>query len=468
MRLGRTRGLTQGPGPHRPRGGRFRAGAARPGIRLALLAAALLAALRPLPAAAVTELQFWHALDGPNGELVNRLAETFNGAQADYRVVPVYKGSYAETISSGITAYRTGAAPHLLQVYEVGNGTMAAAVGAVRSVASVLREADLPIKPADFLPVIATNYLDSEGDMLSLPFNVSSTVMWINRDRFRQAGLDADRLPATWPDIFAAARRIKAADGTRCALSSAWPTWVHIEQLSIWHGRPIATRSNGLDGYDAELVFNGPLQVRHLQNLVDLQRAGVFEYNDRVNRGESRFIAGDCAIFLTSSSLYGRVAATARFDWTVAPMPYYPDVVAEPRNAILGGGSLYVMQGKTPDEYRGVARFLAFLMEEPQQALLYRNTGYIPTTRGAYAAALAEGFFDRHPQLHVAVQELIRRPATRDTAGLRLGNMVQIRDLWAEELEAALNGAKSPQQALDDAVARGNRVLRTFQQRTRK
>lgn len=428
----------------------------------------LLGALQTLPAAAVTELQFWHALDGPNGELVTRIAETFNASQTAYRVVPVYKGTYAETISSGITAYRTGAAPHLLQVFEVGNGTMAAAVGAVRSVDAVMREAGLSVKPEDFLPVIATNYLDTEGGMLSLPFNVSSTVVWINRDRFRQAGLDAKHLPATWPEVFDAARRLKAADGTRCALSSAWPTWVHIEQLSAWHDRPIATRSNGLDGYDAELVFNGPLQVRHLQNLVDLQRAGVFEYNDRINRGESRFISGDCAIFLTSSSLYGKVAATARFDWTVTPMPYYPDVVAEPQNAILGGGSLYVMQGKTPDEYRGVALFLAFLMEGRQQAVLYRNTGYIPTTYGAYGDALAEGFFERHPPLHVAVQELTRRPPTRNTAGLRLGNMLQIRDIWADELEAALNGAKAPQQALDDAVARGNQVLRVFQQRTKK
>jgi sn-glycerol 3-phosphate transport system substrate-binding protein len=433
-------------------------------LRLGLLLGALL----PRPAAAVTELQFWHALDGPNGELVTRMAETFNASQADYRVVPVFKGSYAEAISSGITAYRTGAAPHLLQVFEVGNGTMAAAVGAVRPVSAVMREAGFAVSPAEFLPVIATNYLDDEGGMLSLPFNVSSTVMWINRDRFRKAGLDAQTLPTTWPGIFEAARRIKATEPALCALSSAWPTWVHIEQLSIWHGLPIATRSNGLDGYDAELSFNRPLQVRHLQNLVALHREGVFAYNDRVNGGESRFVTGDCAILLTSSSLYGKVASAARFDWTVAPMPFYPDVADGPRNAILGGGSLYVMQGKSPDEYRGVARFLAFLMEGPQQATLYRNTGYIPTTRAAYAEALADGVYARHPTLHVAVEELIRRPPTRDTAGLRLGNMLQIRDLWGEEFEAALNGTKTPQQALDAAVSRGNQVLRLFQLRTRK
>ena len=428
----------------------------------------LLLALLPVRAAALTELQLWHSMDGPNGALLARIAEDFNASQDAYRVIPIYKGSYAETISVGIAAYRMGAAPHMLQVFEVGNGTMAAAVGAVRSIAGVLRDAGDALAPGAFLPVIATNYLADDGEMLSLPFNISSMVMWINRDRLRGAGLDPDRPLTTWPEVFAAARRLKAADGARCALSTAWPTWAHIEQLSAWHDRPIATRSNGLDGYDAELAFNGPLQVRHLQNLVGLKREGVFAYTGRTNAGEERFVAGDCAIFLTSSSMYGKVASRARFDWTVAPMPYYPDVVAAPQNAILGGGSLYVMQGKAPKEYAGVARFLRFVLDDRQQELLYRNTGYVPATRAAYAAAGASGFLARNPRLHVAIQSIMRHAPTPNSAGLRLGNMLQIRDLWAEEIEAALDGTKSSAQALDDAVARGNQVLRVFQQRTRK
>ena len=438
----------------------------RASSRLLPLLGLLLAALLARPAAAVTELQLWHALDGPNGALLARIAEDFNAAQDAYRVIPIYKGSYAETISGGIAAYRAGAGPHMLQVFEVGNGTMAAAIGAVRPVAALMKEAGYALEPGDFLPVIASNYLADDGQMLSLPFNISSVVMWINRDRFRRAGLDAERLPATWPEVFAAARRLKAADGTLCALSTAWPTWVHIEQLSAWHDRPIATRSNGLDGYDADLVFNGPLQVRHLEAIVALHREGAFEYNGRTTGGDARFVSGACAIFLTSSSLYGRVASEARFDWTIAPMPYYPDIPGAPQNAILGGGSLYAMQGKTRAESVGVARFLAFVLEGRQQDLLYRNTGYVPATRAAYAAALAAGFYAAHPPLHVAVDSIMRKTPTRASAGLRLGNMLQIRDLWAEEIEAALSGTKSPRQALDDAVRRGNHVLRVFQRRT--
>ncbi|WP_083467945.1 sn-glycerol-3-phosphate ABC transporter substrate-binding protein UgpB [Methylobacterium tarhaniae] len=428
--------------------------------------AGLILASAPGAGRAATELQLWHSLDGANGALVARIADEFNTSQSAYRVITIYKGPYAETINGGIAAYRAGAAPHILQVFEVGNGTMAAAVGAVKPVSEVMSAAGRAVAPEAFLPVIATNYLARDGSMLSLPFNISAMVMWINLDRFERAGLDPRHLPETWPQVFEAARALKRAEPSRCALSTAWPTWAHIEQLSVWHGRPVATRANGLDGFDAELVFNKPFQVRHLQAIVDLHREGAYTYSGRTNRGEARFVSGECAIFLTSSSLYGTIAAQETFRWAIRPMPYYPDIVDAPQNAILGGGSLYVMQGKTAQDYEGVAAFLDFVLSFPAQALLYRNTGYVPVTRAARADAEATGFYRRNPMLQVAVDAITRRAPTRDTAGLRLGNMLQIRDLWAEEIEAALAGTKTPQHALDDAVARGDAVLRLFQRRT--
>lgn len=445
-------------------------GATPPSVRVVRALAGFLAVavltLSAVTARAATELQLWHSLDGANGALVARIAEAFNQSQDAYCVITIYKGPYAETINGGIAAYRAGAAPHILQVFEVGNGTMAAAIGAVKPVSEVMRAAGRAIEPEAFLPVIATNYLTGDGRMLSLPFNISAMVTWINLDRFERAGLDPQRLPETWPQIFEAARALKRAEPSRCALSTAWPTWAHIEQLSVWHGRPVATRANGLHGFDAELIFNRPFQVRHLQNIVDLHREGAFSYAGRTNRGEAQFVSGECAIFLTSSSLYGTIASQDRFRWAIRPMPYYPDFVDAPYNAILGGGSHYVMQGKTEQEYAGVAAFLDFVLSFPAQALLYRNTGYVPVTKAARADAEAAGFYRRNPMLGVAVDAITRRPPTPDTAGLRLGNMLQIRDLWAEEIEAALAGTKTPQHALDDAVARGDAVLRLFQRRT--
>lgn len=431
-----------------------------------ILLAVVVLWLAALPARAATELQLWHSIDGPNGLLLSKIADGFNASQDAYKVITIYKGPYAETLSGGLTAYRAGVAPHILQVFEVGNGTMAAAIGAVKPLSEVFAGANTRIGVEDFLPVIATNYLNRTGGMLSLPFNISSMILWFNRDRFREAGLDPDRLPETWPEVFEAARKLKRANPSACALAGAWTVWAHIEQLSAWHDAPVATRSNGLAGFDTELRFNRALQVRHLQNLVALGREGAFEYIGRTNLGEVKFLSGDCAIFLSSSAMFGAIRGKNTFDWTVRPMPHYPDIAAAPQNSITGGGSFYVLQGKSEFEYKGVADFLAFLLEPKNQALMYRNSGYLPVTRAAYDEAIRSGAYDENPALRVALQSILNKPPTENSSGLRLGNMLQMRDLWAAEIEAALKGEKTPQAALDDAVTQGNEILRLFRQRT--
>jgi sn-glycerol 3-phosphate transport system substrate-binding protein len=126
------------------------------------------------------------------------------------------------------------------------------------------------------------------------------------------------------------------------------------------------------------------------------------------------------------------------------------------------------MGGKTPEEYRGVAKFFAFLSQTDRQAQLHRESGYLPITRAAYAESQATGFYDRHPYLKVALVSLTSKEPTENSRGLRLGNMVQLRDIWAEEIEAALSGQKSAREALDNAVARGNQMLRQFERRANR
>src|SRR5262245_63436099 len=72
-------------------------------------------------ASAQTEIQWWHAMTGANNDLIVKLANDFNGAQKDYKVVPSYKGRYTDTMNDGIAALLTCQATHKLQVFEVGN-----------------------------------------------------------------------------------------------------------------------------------------------------------------------------------------------------------------------------------------------------------------------------------------------------------------------------------------------------------
>jgi sn-glycerol 3-phosphate transport system substrate-binding protein len=412
------------------------------------------------PALAVTEIQWWHAMTGANNDVIVKLATDFNASQTDYKVIPTYKGNYPDTMNAGIAAFRAGNAPHIMQVFEVGTATMMAATGAVKPVYKLMADAGEKFDPKNYLSAITGYYSTSKGEMLSFPFNSSSTVMWVNLDELKKANVE---IPKTWPEVFEAGKKLKAAGHDTCGFSGSWVTWVNLEQLSAWHNVPLASKANGLDGFDTVLEFNGPLQVKHLETLVELQKTKVYDYAGRTNTGEGRFTSGECPIYLTSSAFFGNVKAQAKFAFTAAPMPYYPDVKGAPQNSIIGGASLWVMGGKSADEYKGVAKFLTFLSDTDRQVYIHKASGYLPITKAAYAKAKEEGFYKDQPYLETPLIELTNKEPTDNSRGLRLGNMVQLRDVWSEEIEQALAGKKTAKQALDAAVERGNTMLRQFE-----
>lgn len=414
-------------------------------------------------AQAQTEIHWWHALTGANNDVVVKLSNDFNASQTQYKVIPSYKGSYPDTMNAGIAAFRAGQAPHILQVFEVGTATMMGARGAIKPVHEVMKESGEKFDPQAYLPTVTGYYSTSKGEMLSMPFNSSTAIMWYNKDAFKKANLDPEKPPKTWPEVFDYAKKLKAAGYTTCGVSNAWTTWILLEQFSAWHNVPLATKANGMDGFDTELRINSPTHVRLLTDLVALQKDKTYDYSGRTNNGEGRFTSGECPIFMTSSGFFGNVKANAKFDFGMAPLPYYPDVAGAPQNSIIGGASLWVMGGKKAEEYKGVAKFFAFLSDTDRQAWLHKESGYLPITKAAYEKTKAEGFYQANPGREVPLIQMAGKPPTENSRGLRLGGLVQIRDMWSEELEAAFAGTKSPKEALDAAVARGNAALRQFE-----
>lgn len=426
----------------------------------AAAAVAIAVGMTASPALAVTEIQWWHAMTGANNDVIVKLANDFNASQSDYKVIPTYKGSYPDTMNAGIAAFRAGNAPHIMQVFEVGTATMMAATGAVKPVYKLMADAGEKFDPKNYLSAITGYYSTSKGEMLSFPFNSSSTVMWVNLDELKKVNAE---IPKTWPEVFAVAKKLHDNGHPTCGFSNSWVTWVNLEQLSAWHNVPLASKANGLDGFDTKLEFNAPLQEKHLEKLVELQKDKTYDYAGRTNQGEGRFTSGECAIYLTSSAFFGNVKAQAKFNFTAAPMPYYPDVKGAPQNSIIGGASLWVMGGKSADEYKGVAKFLTFLSDTDRQVYIHKASGYLPITKAAYEKAKAEGFYKDQPYLETPLLELTNKEPTENSRGLRLGNMVQLRDVWSEEIEQALAGKKTAKQALDASVERGNTMLRQFE-----
>jgi len=426
----------------------------------AVLAAA--AVLCASAAHAQTEIQWWHSMGGALGEKLNALATKFNASQTQYKVVPVFKGSYPESMTAAIAAFRAGNAPHLLQVFEVGTATMMAAKGAIVPVTKVMGDAKEPFDPKSYMPAVSGYYTDTKGNMLSFPFNSSTVVLYINRDAFKKAGLNPDQVPKTWKELNAAALQLKVR-GQDCVYTTGWPSWVHIENFSAWHNVPIGTKENGMAGTDTTFAINSPLHVRHLTNLGDMSKKGLFTYAGRQNQAEAKFASGECAMLTSSTGAQANFRQNAKFDWSVNFMPYYEDVAGAPQNSIIGGASVWVLAGKKPDDYKGVAKFLAFLSKPEIQMEWHTGTGYVPITMAAYDMTRKSGFYDKNPGADVAIKELTNKPPTANSKGLRFGNYVQGREVIEEEMENVFSGKKDAKTALDDAVKRGNEILRKFE-----
>ncbi len=432
-------------------------------MRIKILAAVLASASLFAPNAhAQSEIQWWHSMTGALGDKLNELANGFNSSQKEYKVVPVYKGTYPESMTAAIASFRAGNAPHILQVFEVGTATMMGAKGAIVPVAQIMKDANEPFEPKAYLPAVAGYYTNAKGEMLSYPFNSSTVLFYINKDMFKKAGLDPNKPPKTWKELLSAADKLKAG-GQQCVYTTGWPSWMHIENLSAWHNVPIGTKENGMGGMDTEYKFNSPLHVKHISMLGDMAKKGTFTYAGRTNQAEAKFYSGECAMLTSSSGAQANIKRNAKFDWSVNFIPYHDEVKGAPQNSIIGGASLWVMSGKKPADYKGVAKFFAYLSRPAVQMDWHTATGYVPITQAAYEVTRASGFYDKNPGADMAVKQLTNKPPTANSKGLRFGNFVQGREVIEEELESVFAGKKDAKTALDEAVRRGNDLLRKFQ-----
>ena len=425
--------------------------------------AAIAALMTATGASAQTEIQWWHAMGGKLGETVNTIVDQFNKSQKEYKVNAVYKGSYPETLTAAVAAFRAKQGPDIVQVFEVGTATMMAAKGAVYPVYQLMADENEPFDPKGFLGPVYGYYSTTDGKLLSMPFNSSTPVFYWNKEMFTKAGLDPNTPPKTWTDVGEYAKKL-VASGAKCGLTAEWQTWILLENYGAWHNLPFATEQNGFGGLGAKLVFNDAPRVKLIQTLADWTKDKRFVYGGREGKPTGLMTSGDCGMELASSGTASQLFASLSPDKVgIAMMPYSPEVKAEPQNSIIGGATLWVLRDRPKAEYKGVAKFLTFISSPEIQAMWHQQTGYVPITLAAAKLTADSGFYKKNPGRDVAVKELTLNPPTANSKGLRLGNFVQIRDIEDEELESVWSGKKDAKTALDDAVRRGNELLRKFE-----
>lgn len=414
-------------------------------------------------------MEFWHGLSAPLGDILESFVDDFNASQDNYQVNASYKGSYPDTMVAAIAASRAGNAPHIVQMFEVGTATMMAAGPAIKPVYELFEETGVAFDPDIYIPAVKGYYSLPDGRMMSMPFNSSTAMMWINRDLFAAAGLDPNADYSTWEQVRAAAKQVVDSGAAQCGFTTSWPTWVQFEQMGALHDEPIASLGNGMEGLGAELTVNSPFFVRHVQNILDMQAEGSFTYSGRDSAADAVFPSGDCAIMMGSSALRARVMRDAEFDWDLRPLPYYSDVEAAPLNSIIGGASFWVMTApnRSDAEYSAVAEFFNYISTPEVVTAWHTQSGYLPIVFGVFEELTESGFYAENPGLSAPYLQLTQAEPTLNSRGPRLGNMPELRNIIQEELELALQGEQDAQTVMDNAVSRGNVVLRAFERANR-
>src|SRR4051812_47270070 len=276
------------------------------------------------------EVQFWHAMGGQLGDTVARLADEFNKSQTAYKVNAIYKGSYPDTMTAAIAAFRAKQHPPIVQVFEVGTATMMAAKGAIYPVHQLMADTGEPFDPKDYVPAVYGYYATTDGKLLSMPFNSSAPVMYYNKAAFQKAGLDPNAPPKTWPEVEAYSKKLLAA-GYQCGFTTGWPSWIQIENFGAWHDIPFATQENGFGGTDITLQINDPARIKHIENLAKWSKEKIFVYAGRENKPNPKFSTGECPMHFGSAGLAGGFTDSMKEPFGIAMMPFYPELRKAPQ-----------------------------------------------------------------------------------------------------------------------------------------
>ncbi|MCB1110270.1 MAG: extracellular solute-binding protein [Chlamydiia bacterium] len=408
------------------------------------------------------DIELWHALDGFLEEKLSELVEEFNAQGGHPRIQLVQKENYKVVYEEGIAAHRQGRGPQILQVYEVATLSMMLDEKTYIPVGDLMQKYHYRFDPDVYIDVVRKFYSAPNGQMLSLPWNVSTGVLYYNKRAFVEAGLDPESPPRTWPEVERAAKALKKQ--RYIGFTTAWPVAYHLEHVCCWHDLPYATQQNGFLGLGARLLFHQGEVKFHLKKVAEWSRKGLFSYSGRYAvEPERRFAEGECAILLQGSNRLPILKKQCDFEIGVGSTPYWPHLIDQPANLNIGGASFWVMKGFSEEEYRGIAAFFAFLSSPEVQAAWHQSTGYLPITDAAYYLTKKKGFYETHPAAEIAVLEVLRNSPTEHSFGMRLGNYVEVREVITDHLEKAFSGEETAEEALNRAAIEGNRLLEAFE-----
>jgi len=421
-----------------------------------LIAFLVFSSLRAEP----VKLELWHAMEGFIAGKLQELVDKFNTSQKEYEVQLVRKGNYTETFKEGVRATKSKKnPPHILQVYEVATPTFMQEKNLYIPVHALLHKYRHPVPQEALVPAIVDFYSNEKKQLLGLPFNIATGLLFYNKEIFQKAGLDPDAPPKTWEELEFYAKKLNDA-GCSCVFTTAWPSGYLLEHFSARHNLPFATKKNGFARRGARLRVNSKDHVFNLNKLTEWEKNGIFRYAGRfVEEPEQLFTSGRCAMIMQSNSRMAILRKAASFPVGGGALPYWRKLTPVPHNLVTGGAALWAIRGHSEKEEKGMAAFFTFLVKPKTQQYWVEATGYLPISKSAYEELKAAGYYKKNPHNEIAIQSLML-PSTPYSKGIRLPGFVEVRETLIDALEGAFEGKHTPKEELDAAVIKGNKLIR--------
>ncbi|GAA0780668.1 extracellular solute-binding protein [Roseibium denhamense] len=410
---------------------------------------------------AATEISWWHAMGGALGEATVEIANGFNASQDVCQITPVYKGTYEETLTAGIAAFRAGEQPNIIQVFDAGAATVIGAKGAVVPAQDILENAGVDFNIEDYVAGVRYFYADSDGKMIGMPFNSSTPILYYNVDALEKAGVDA---PKTWEEFIEIAPKLKEAGYVPLAQSHL--PWIFTENFKSRHNLQFATNNNGYDGAEGtQLVFGEPIK-NHFTAVKGWLDDGLFGYyGTGWGDNQTPFNEGKVAMWLGSSGSFGGIQKTVEFPFSATYLPYWDAVEGAGTGTFIGGAALFSMSGKPEAENNCTASFFEYLASPEVQYKWHKDTGYVPITNAAYELAEKDGYYKEAPAAEIGIKQLTL-PGGDWTKGYRMGFYVQIRDVMNREYGKIMSGETSVEDAFAAIEDEGNKLLERFAKTT--
>jgi len=391
----------------------------------------------PAPPKGPVEIEFWRALTGDYGKVLEDLIKEYNASQTAVTVKDVYAGNYQESQKRLMAALAAGQAPDVMQL-EV---SFSAQLVANRTLVPMQNFIDGPkgLSKADKEDIYPGFWKSSTVDNViwTMPYNNSMPVLYYNADMLEAANV---KPPETWQDLTAACKAI-GAKGQLGFTINPGNIWVY--EAMVWQNK------GELFSPDyKEVRFNQPAAVEALQYWVDLVKSGCAKMQSW-DEGRTEFFVGKAAFLQDSSAGLVGYIKNSKFKLGVTHLPWGKSQVAT-----IGGANLGIFASVPKERQEAAWDFVKFLTSKEGIARLSAGTGYLPVRKSATDVPVLADLLKQDPRAKVSIDSLpyaVPRPNVTGYA--------EIQTFIREAIESSLLGKASAQEALNAAAEKTKTVL---------